>query len=119
MGLRDAGEAHVTARYTDPVLGDCLTNDNEAERTHDKGGRSKPQRRNPEWKRDQACHQASSDKVDVEGGPIVNRQEAGRIGSDAEERGLSQRQEARITNQKIEPMRRKEEDQGNDDGVER
>ena len=47
----------------------------------------------------------------------MNRQQAGRIGADAEERGLGERQEPGIADQKIEPMRRKQEDQGDDDRV--
>ena len=91
IGFRDAGEAHVAARHADPVLGDRLTDDDEAERTHDEGGRPKPQGRDPERKSDQASHQAGSDEIDVERCPVMNRQKTGGIGADAEECGLGER----------------------------
>ena len=91
MRLRDAGKAHVSTRHADPVLGDRLTDDDESERTHDEGGRPKPQGRDPERKSDQASHQAGSDEIDVERCPIMNRQKTSGIGANAEECGLRQR----------------------------
>ena len=119
IGFRNARQAHVAARHADPVLGDRLSDDDEAERAHHERGRPKAQGRDPEREGDQACHEAGRDEIEVEGRPEMNRQESGRIGADAEECGLGERQKSGIADQEIEPMRREQEDQGDDDRVKR
>ena len=46
IGLRNARKSHVTAGEADPVLGDGLPDNDEAERTHHEGRGTQPERRN-------------------------------------------------------------------------
>ena len=85
-------ESPMSPRVTaDPILGDGLTDDDKAKRTHHERGR--PQASVPESRAEArwAGHQAGSNEIDIEWCPEMNRQQAGRISADPEEGRLGER----------------------------
>ena len=117
--LWDRRQAHVAARQADPVLGDRLPDDDEAERAHHERCRAQPQRWNAERQGNGTGHQPRGEEIQVERRAEMDRQQRRRIGADTEERRLRQRQQAGIAEQQIETMRRQQEDQRNDDRMQR
>jgi len=118
LRLRDARHAERAAGEVDPVGGDDLGDDREAERAHGEAVLSEPEHRYGERQRDQPCRGDAGRQDGGERPARLGGQECDGVGADSEQRGVGERQAADVAHDQVVAQRERTVERGEDQHVE-
>ncbi len=116
-GLRDAGDAEGSARDLDPVVRDDPGDERQAERADGEGVLGQPEERHADERRHDGRGQRGREEVGEERPVGARGENRRRIGADAEERGMGEREAADMAHDEVVGQRQRGEERGEDEDV--
>src|SRR6266851_3953773 len=115
--MRNVRQSHWSPRDRGPVQHDQAQDLSEAKGDDGEVGALEPQRERADEESEDARNDRGQQQIDGERHAEVPREERGRVGSDAEERRVTERELAQIAEHKIESERHQDEEAGHNQHV--